>query len=39
MNDLVCKSEDCDVVVECETGVVAVTCSACCATIGTSAEE
>jgi len=39
MNDLVCKSEDCDVVVECEADVIAVTCSACCATIGTSAEE
>jgi len=39
MNDLVCKSDDCDVVVEVETGVSAVTCSMCCATIGTSVED
>ena len=36
MIDLVCKSDECSSVVECEEGVVAVTCSKCCATIGTN---
>ena len=36
MNDLICKSDDCESVVSCEEGVSSVTCSYCCATIGTS---
>ena len=36
MNDLVCKSDDCDSVVTCDEGVTSVTCSYCCATMGIS---
>ena len=39
MNDLVCKTDDCDNVVTCDEGVIAVTCSMCCATIGTSSDN
>ena len=34
MNELECKSENCEVVVTVESEVSAVTCSLCCATIG-----
>ncbi len=39
MVDLVCKTDDCDTVVSCDEGVSAVTCSMCCATIGTSSSD
>jgi len=38
MNELVCKTDDCDSVVNCDEGVIAITCSMCCATIGSSVE-
>ena len=31
MIDLICKTDDCDSVVTCDEGVIAVTCSNCCA--------
>ncbi len=34
MNELVCKTENCDETVLCDEGVTAVTCSYCCATNG-----
>ena len=37
MNELNCKN--CETPVECEEGVVNVTCGMCCATIGTNMEE
>ena len=36
MNELVCNGEGCEETVTCDEGVVGVTCSYCCATIGTS---
>jgi|10_taG_2_1085330.scaffolds.fasta_scaffold93217_3 hypothetical protein len=34
MNELECRNEHCEEVVTCEEGVVNVTCSYCCATMG-----
>ena len=39
MNELECKSENCEVVVTVESEVSAVTCSLCCATIGVKEEQ
>jgi len=39
MIDLICKTDDCDSVVTCDEGVIAVTCSNCCAHIGTSSSD
>ena len=39
MNELECKTEECNEVVICEEGVVAVTCNYCCATIGMKGEK
>ena len=39
MNELECRSENCENVVCCDEGVVAVTCYYCCATFGVSVEE
>ena len=38
MNELECKSDDCNEVVNVEKDVVAVTCSHCCVTIGMKEE-
>ena len=38
MNDLVCKTDECDNVVTCDEEATAVTRSYCCATIGTSSS-
>ena len=34
MNELECKTENCNEVVTCEEGVVSVTCSYCCVSVG-----
>ena len=34
MNELVCKTDECEEVVTCDEDVVSVTCWHCCATIG-----
>ena len=39
MNELECKSENCNETVTCDEDVIAVTCSMCCATIGCSEEN
>ena len=39
MNELVCKTDDCDTIVTCEENIVAVTCHMCCATIGTALDN
>ena len=39
MNELVCKTDDCDTIVTCEAGVAAITCHYCCANIGTTADD
>ena len=39
MNELECRTENCNETVMCDEGVVAVTCSICCATIGMCSEN
>ena len=39
MNELECRNENCEEVVSCEEGVLNVTCSYCCATMGVCVEE
>ena len=39
MNELNCKTETCDNTVECDTDVVAITCSSCCTVIGLECYE
>ena len=34
MNNLICRKDECDNVVECDVDVVAITCSECCASLG-----
>ena len=34
MNNLICRKNECDNIVECDIDVVAITCSECCATLG-----
>ena len=36
MNELVCRTDSCENVVSCEPEVSGITCSTCCALIGTS---
>ena len=39
MNELECRNENCEEVVTCDEGVVGVTCSYCCATLGISCND
>ena len=34
MNNLICRKDECDNVVECDVDIIAITCSECCATLG-----
>ena len=34
MNNLICRKDDCDNMVECDVDVVAITCSECCVELG-----
>ncbi len=34
MNNLICRKNECDNIVECDVDVIAITCSDCCATLG-----
>jgi len=39
MNELECRTENCNETVMCDEGVVGVTCHYCCATIGMCSEN
>ena len=39
MNELECRSENCDMIVPCDEGVVSVRCGYCCATNGVNVGE
>ena len=39
MNELECRTENCNETVMCDENVVAVTCYMCCATVGTCLEN
>ena len=39
MNELECRSENCENVVCCDEGVISVTCGYCCATLGVSCDD
>jgi len=34
MNNLICRKDECDNMVECDVDVVAITCSDCCVELG-----
>ena len=34
MNNLICRKDECDNVVECDVDTIAITCNECCATLG-----
>ena len=38
MNELECRNEECNETINCDEGVVSVTCHLCCATIGCTEE-
>ncbi len=39
MNELTCRTETCDNIVECDSDVVSVTCGNCCVLIGVECND